>query len=58
MRAVLAPGAVQQREDDVDLAERARHRARLVHDELAAVRTFGQRDVGAVPSTSGSSSAR
>ena len=42
--AVLAPRPVQQREDHVDLAERAGHGAGLVHDELAGPVLPGQRD--------------
>ncbi len=53
-RAVLAPGAVQQREDHVDLAERLRHGAGLVHDELAAVGPLASATGARVASTSGS----
>ena len=35
--AVLAPRAVQQREDDVDLAQRLRRLRRLVHDQVGGV---------------------
>ena len=42
--AVLAPRAVQQREDDVDLAERLRRLRRLVHDQVGAAGLAQQRD--------------
>ena len=46
-RAVLAVGAVQQRQDDVDLAELLGHLARLVDREPAVGRVAGEHDRGA-----------
>ncbi len=43
-RAVLAPRAVQQREDDVDLAEGAGYGAGLVHHDLARAVLLRDRD--------------
>lgn len=43
-RAVLAVGAVQDGEDDVDVAEDLRHRARLAVDDLAAPGGDGEDD--------------
>ena len=52
--AVLAPRAVQQREDDVDLAERLRRLRRLVDDQVGARRSSrGQGDAARSPSTRG-----
>ena len=39
--AVLTPGAVQQREHDVDLAEHLRHLPRTAYDELAGGAVVG-----------------
>ena len=47
-RAVLAVGAVQQRQDDVDLAELLGHRPRLVDGEPAVGRVAREHDRGAV----------
>ena len=44
MRAVLAPRTVQEREDDVDLAERARRLRGFVDDEVGGVGALAQRD--------------
>ena len=53
--AVLAPRAVQQREDDVDLAEGLRRLRRLVHDEVGGAPRRAARAIAArSPSTSGS----
>ena len=46
--AVLAPRAVQQREDHVDLAERLRRLRRLVHDQVGGVGVAGQGHRGPV----------
>ena len=48
-RAVLAPGAVQEREDDVDLAQGARRLGRLGDHEVGPVAVLGERDGRAVP---------
>jgi hypothetical protein len=45
--AVLTPRPVQQREDDVDLAELVRHGGRVVHHQLAAAPLTGKADRGA-----------
>ena len=52
-RAVLAVGAVQHREDDVDAREHLARAAGLQHEQAAARRVAGQRQRGAEASTDG-----